>query len=138
MYRSALHIVLAVTLLLAGCSALSSDEVVREQNATDALNASRDSVASVESYRADVSFRIETESGREAVSGEITGRVNVSARRMVSNPSVGGRTLNTYVDNRTLYQESAVGVVLGRTGRHRGGLDDGNPARSPARVAVDG
>ncbi len=109
MRRRALQGALVVVVVLAGCSAFSSEQVVRQQKATDALNESRESIQTVESFRFESSFDIEVESGTERLSGGISGRANASTRKVAAISTVRGRSIHTYLDNRTAYRECPPG-----------------------------
>ncbi|WP_254279072.1 hypothetical protein [Haloarcula marina] len=112
MRRPALHVALAVCLVLAGCSLLGSDPV-REAEAVDRLDSVRDRAQTVESYQYDLSFDVSTTASGDRVSGTGTGTVNVTTRRAVTNVTVDGATTRTYLDNRTAYTQCRTTMPTG-------------------------
>lgn len=105
MARVSLHLAVVIVLLLSGCSLLAEDEPVREDEAVAALDSARERAESVESYRFTLSIHAETADGSEAMTGEGTGRVNVSAQRLASNLTVEDATQSAYVTDTTAYRK---------------------------------
>lgn len=102
MRRPTLHVALAVCLVLAGCSVLG-DDPVREGAAVERLDAASERAATLESYRYDLSFTVESSASSRRVGGSGTGRINLTTRHATTNLTVDGTTRRSYVDNRTAY-----------------------------------
>ncbi|MBV0924686.1 hypothetical protein KTS45_10800 [Halomicroarcula limicola] len=108
MRRSALHVALALSLVLAGCSVFG-DEPVREERAVERLDAARERAETVESYRYEVDIDASTTAGGERIDGSGSGRVNVTTRRQAANVTVDGSVTGSYVDNRTAFKQCQPG-----------------------------
>ncbi|WP_135304439.1 LolA-like protein [Haloarcula amylovorans] len=108
MRRPALHVVLALSLVLAGCSVFG-DEPVREERAVERLDAARERADTVESYRYDVAIGVSTTAGGERIDGSGSGRVNVTTRQQAANITIDGSVAGSYVDNRTAFKQCRPG-----------------------------
>ena len=108
MNRPALHVALAVCVLLAGCSLLGPS-YTREERATRGLDNASATLDGAETYRFDSDMSVvATADGRtERVDIDLTGAIDVGAREMRTNTTLEGETYRSYLLNRTVYQECA-------------------------------
>lgn len=106
MDRRAFYVLLALCVLLSGCSILG-EESVRQERAVTALEDARTTANETETYRYTADLRVvaSADDRTQQVEADLRGRINVSDRRMASNTSLQGETLATYVDGGTVYQE---------------------------------
>lgn len=106
MARPALHVAVALALVLAGCSVLAPDHT-REERAVSALADARDTVNATETYRYETDVQVvATADGRtERVDITLNGSVDAANRRMHSHVRYRGDRLESYLVNRTAYQE---------------------------------
>lgn len=106
MTRIALHAALVLCVLTAGCGFLGS-ETVREPRAESALDAAGDALAESETYRYDADARVvATGDGEtESVEARTAGSVNATERRMFSRTNASERSVESYLVNRTRYQQ---------------------------------
>jgi len=106
--RPALHVALAVCVLLAGCSLLGPSHT-REERATRALDNASGTLDGTETYRfeSDMTVVATTDDRTERVDLDLTGAIDVAAREMRTNATVEGETYRSYLLNRTVYQECA-------------------------------
>lgn len=107
MVRPALHGAVVLLVVLAGCTGFLQDPPERDERAVAALSDARSALDAVESYRHETDLRVEaTGDGRtERVDVRQVGTVDVEAKRMNTTNDVDGRTVESYVVNRTAYQE---------------------------------
>ncbi|MBX0294764.1 hypothetical protein [Haloarcula nitratireducens] len=121
MRRPALHVALALSLVLAGCSVFG-DEPVREERAIERLDAARERAETVESYRYEVDIDASTTASGERIDGSGSGRVNVTTRRQAANVTVGGSVAGSYVDDRTAFEQCRTdGLSWGKENVSAGG-----------------
>lgn len=108
MARLALHALLAVCLVTAGCSVLGPD-YTREERAVAALDDATNATAEVRTYRfeSEMTVTATTDGRTERVDVDLTGAVDTAARAMRSNATIDGETRRTFVQNRTAYRECA-------------------------------
>lgn len=106
MRRSALHLAIAVCVLLAGCSLLGPDHT-RDDRAESALAEARDAINDSETYRYDGDVRVvaAAEGRTERVSVQMNGTVDASRQRVHGFAERDGETFESYLINRTRYQE---------------------------------
>jgi len=104
--RPALSILLALSCLLAGCSVLGADHT-REDPAEDRLAAATAAMDAVEtySYETDIQVVASGEDRTERLTVALTGAVNHTERRVLSNATFQGERYRTYTLNRTVYSE---------------------------------
>lgn len=108
MSRFALHALLALCVVTAGCSVFGPD-YPRSERAVQALADAKNTTATAESYRFTSEMRITaTSDGRtEQIDIAVTGVVAADTRRIRSNTTFDGESRRTYVMNRTVYRECA-------------------------------
>lgn len=108
MARPALHALLVVCVLTAGCSLLGPDHT-REARAVEALDNATDALASTDSYQfeSDTTVTATADSRTERVDIDLTGAVDIAAREMRSNATSDGESRRAFVLNRTVYRECA-------------------------------
>jgi len=108
MARSALHLVVLVCVVTAGCSVLGP-EPTRQERAVAALEDATTAVDTAGTYRFELELRAETtgEGRTETAEGNGSGVVDADARRMRSTAKRDGEARTTYVLNRTVYRECA-------------------------------
>ncbi|QPV61466.1 hypothetical protein I7X12_11885 [Halosimplex litoreum] len=106
MDRPALHLVIAVCLVLAGCSVLGPDHS-RDERAASALADARDAVNATDTYRFDGDLRVvATADGEtERVAVGTNGTVDAADRRMHSTSVHEGEAHEAYVIDGTAYRE---------------------------------
>ncbi|MFB6165348.1 MAG: hypothetical protein ABEJ31_09345 [Haloarculaceae archaeon] len=106
MARPALHALLAVCLLTAGCSVLGPDHT-RDERAEAALENATDALAATETYRfeSNLSVSATADSRTKRIDARVTGVVDAAARAVRSNTTSDGESRRTYVLNRTVYRE---------------------------------
>jgi hypothetical protein len=106
MNRPALHVAVAVCVLLAGCSVLGQDHT-REERAVSALADARDAVNQTDSYRYEGELRVvATADGQtEQFDARVNGTVDAAQRRMHTTAERDGETSEAYLINRTSYRE---------------------------------
>lgn len=106
MPRLALHALLALCIVTAGCSVFGAD-YPRAERAVEALGTAENTTATAESYRFTSEMRIAaTSDGRtEHIDVAVTGVIAADTRRIRSNTSFDGESRRTYVVNRTVYRE---------------------------------
>lgn len=106
MPRVALHVLLTLCVLLAGCSVFSPD-YTREERAVEALANAQNATAEPDSYRftGDIHITATTDSRTEQVDVDLSGAVDVDSRAMRSNTTVDGESRRAYLVNRTVYRE---------------------------------
>lgn len=96
----ALSTVLVVA--LAGCSAIG-DEPTREDRAVEALEDTRDALEDVETYRYEADLAVAAD--RRSIDGSLFGAVDLADRRLYTNATTDGETLESYVDGRTMKEQ---------------------------------
>ncbi|SFR38597.1 hypothetical protein SAMN04487947_0753 [Halogeometricum rufum] len=108
MARLALHILLAVSLLTAGCLQLGPNHV-REERAVEALDNARDTLATTETYRFESNMIITatTDSRTERVDVDLSGVVDATTREMRATATTDDESRRILVLNGTLYRECA-------------------------------
>ncbi|MFC7019680.1 MULTISPECIES: hypothetical protein [Haloarcula] len=108
MDRPALHALLAVCVLTAGCSLFAPDHT-REERAVGTLDDATDALESTESYRFESHMTVTTSAdGRsERVDVDLTGAVDVADREMYQQATRDGESRRAFVLNRTVYRECA-------------------------------
>lgn len=106
MARQALHVALALCLVLAGCSLLGPSPT-REDRAVSALDNATTAVEAADTYRFASDLRVVATQGdrTETVTASLTGAVAVDAHRMRANATRDGETRRSYLANWTRYQE---------------------------------
>jgi len=106
MDRPALHVAMAVCLVLAGCSVLGQDHT-REDRAVSALADARDAVNQTDSYRYEGDLRVvaTTDDQTERIEVRVNGTVDAAQRRMHATAERDGETAESYLVNRTSYRE---------------------------------
>jgi hypothetical protein len=106
--RPALHVAVAVCVLLAGCSLLGASHT-REERATRALDNASATLDGTETYRfeSEMSVVATADDRTERVDIGLTGAVDVGAHEMRTNATLEGETYRSYLLNRTVYQECA-------------------------------
>ncbi|WP_415378797.1 hypothetical protein [Halosimplex sp. TS25] len=106
MRRPALHLAIAVCVLLAGCSLLGPDHT-RDERAESALADARDAVNDTETYRfdGDLSVVATVDDRTERVDVRLNGTVDAAAQRMHGFAERDGEVVESYLHNRTRYQE---------------------------------
>jgi len=106
MRRPALHLAIAVCVLLAGCSVLGPDHT-RDERAESALADARDAMDDTESYRFDGEISVvATVDGRtERVDVRMNGTVDADNRRIHGFAERDGEVSESYLHNRTRYRE---------------------------------
>lgn len=134
MNRPALHVAVAVCVLLAGCSLLGPSHT-REERATGALDNASATLDGTETYRFDSDMSVvATADGRtERVDVAVTGAIDVPAREMRTNATIEGETYRSYLLNRTVYQECA-GTVWDWGTRE---VETNWSVQTPARRQID-
>lgn len=106
MDRPALHVAIAVCVILAGCSVFGQDHT-REERAVSALADARDAVNQTDSYRYEGDLRVvATADGRsERIDVRVNGTVDAAQRRMHTTAERDGEASEAYLVNRTSYRE---------------------------------
>ena len=106
MDRPALHVAVAVCVLLAGCSLLGPSHT-REDRATAALANASDALNGTDTYHfeSDMSVVATVDDRTERVDVDLVGGVDVTARELWTNATREGETYESYVLNRTAYRE---------------------------------
>ncbi|WP_436925900.1 hypothetical protein [Halosimplex amylolyticum] len=106
MRRPALHLAIAVCVLLAGCSLLGPNHT-RDERAESALADAAAAINDTETYRfdGDVSVVATVDDRTERVDVRTNGTVDAAARRMHGFAERDGEVYESYLDNRTRYQE---------------------------------
>lgn len=106
MARPALHALLAVCVLTAGCSLLSPDHT-REARAVGALDNATDTLAATETYHfeSDMAVTASADGRTERVDIDLAGGVDVATREMRQNATSDGVSRRAFVLNRTVYRE---------------------------------
>jgi hypothetical protein len=106
MPRLALHALLTLCVVTAGCSVFGPD-YTREDGAVEALADAETATRAVESYRftSDMSVTATADSRTERVDIDLTGAVDVDARAMRTNTTVDGESRRAYLLNQTAYRE---------------------------------
>ncbi|WP_123536416.1 LolA-like protein [Halosimplex salinum] len=106
MRRPALHLAIAVCVLLAGCSLLGPDHT-RDERAESALADARDAVDDTERYRfeADIGVVATVDDRTERVDVRLNGTVDAADQRIHGFAERDGEAFESYLDNRTRYQE---------------------------------
>ncbi|WP_435345962.1 hypothetical protein [Haloarchaeobius sp. HRN-SO-5] len=110
MARLALHALLVVCVLTAGCSTLGfGPDPTREERAVGALDNATAALASTESYQfeSDMTVAVTADGRSEQVDLDLTGAVDAAARKMRSNTTSDGESRRAFVLNRTVYRECA-------------------------------
>lgn len=115
MRRLALHVALVLLVVLAGCAGFLEEPPERDERAVAALEGTTAAVDAAGSYRYETDLRIEAAGdGRtERLDVRLVGAVDAAAMRMNATtqvdgpvgPNVDGRTFETYLVNRTAYQQ---------------------------------
>ena len=108
MARLALHALLAVCVLTAGCSLLGTDHT-REERAVTALDNTTDTLTATETYRFESKMTViaATDSRTERIDVGLTGAVDVADHKMRQKATRDGESRRAFVLNRTVYQECA-------------------------------
>lgn len=108
MARPALHALLAVCLVTAGCSVLGPD-YTRQERAVAALNDAHNATAAVQTYRfeSDMTVTATADGRTERVDVDLTGAVDTANRTMRTNATRDGESRRSFVLNRTVYRECA-------------------------------
>ena len=130
MDRPALHVAVAVCVLLAGCSLLGPSHT-REARATAALENASDALNGTDTYHfeSDLSVVATADDRTESVRVDLVGSVDTVARELWTNATRDGETYESYVLNRTAYQEcGGPGPWWGKT-EVEGDWDAQTPAR---------
>lgn len=106
MARLALHALLAVCLVTAGCSVFAPDHT-REARAVAALDDATNATAAAQTYRFESAITVTaTTDGRtERFDTDLTGAVDTGAREMRTNATRDGQTRRSVLVNRTSYRE---------------------------------
>ncbi|CCQ33234.1 membrane lipoprotein [Halorhabdus tiamatea SARL4B] len=105
MHRAVPAVLLAALIALAGCGMLGDDQPPSDDRALEVRNETVDALENVDTYRmsmdADVSASAEGRS--RSLSVDSDGVVNRTSQRMRMNTSSQGRTVTSYLDERTVY-----------------------------------
>ncbi|WP_459194342.1 LolA-like protein [Halosimplex sp. J119] len=132
MRRPALHLAVAVCLVLAGCSLLGPDHT-RDDRAESALADARDAMNETDTYRFDGDLSVvATADGRtERVDVRVNGTVDATERRIHGFSERDGEVFESYLHNRTRYQEC--GTMTGLWGVDEREADDWSTLTPAAR-----
>lgn len=106
MARPALHLLLVLCVLAAGCSVLGSDHT-REEQAEQRLDAATGALNDTDTYRFETEMTVvaTAEDRTERVDVDATGGVDIPERAMWTNATRDDETRRSYALNRTVYQE---------------------------------
>jgi hypothetical protein len=106
---SRLPVVVALLLLVSGCSALPGGRAPSDERALDVRDRALSSVENVSTYRFTVDGRVSASDGDRTRTVEVTGRgaADRRQRRMVATTAADGSNRSTYVDGRTVYTRCA-------------------------------
>jgi len=134
MDRPALHLAVAACIVLAGCSVLGPDHT-RQERAVSALADASDAVNATDTYRFDGDLRVvATADGEtERVEVALNGTVDAAQRRIHSTSVRDGETYESYVIDRTAYQECGGPVAMDRWGVENVTTDDWTMVTPAAR-----
>jgi len=106
MDHPALHVAVAVCVLLAGCSLLGPSHT-RDERATAALENASDALNGTDTYHfeSDLSVVATVDDRTERVRVDLVGGVDTAARELWTSATRDGETYESYVLNRTAYRE---------------------------------
>lgn len=105
-----LVLAVALAILLTGCSALPfGGPPPSDEQAVEAVAQVNDAIATVETYRFELTMRVSATKGDRSrtVTVDGAGSVDIPAKQMHATSQAQGETLDSYVDGYTAYQECA-------------------------------